>query len=323
MNSISPNHPGLSSFDALALNEGSPASISSSETRFQVEKSLEIEIATADGDAVTINSHYSLEASYLTYNSQGLVNGSRVQTDVEAFYLGEQVEFEMTIEGDLNKEEIRDIRKTLHLFEKIVKSVSRGRGDKAFERAEKIPKLESISYFEAASSYRQVDQAIAVMSPSLPSGEDQPVGASLSSVIDPPLQHTDPLDTPNDTTLPTAPATPEKATMTENPPEATVSPALESHEEGHFPKTNFLVKRMVEIIVESKVEVGKIGEQVNRFLDHLINKFEQKDPGDFQALKLATALKDQLSSLNKAHEVPEKSVTLGTDRQESPQLQTA
>lgn len=250
MNTISPQLPSLTSFDNLTPNEGNLRRTTLADISLQVEKGMEIAISTADGDKVTINSRYSLETAYVTYNDQGLVNGNSVQTDIEAFYFSEQFEFEMTIEGDLTRKELKDIRKTLHILEKMMKSIDTRHERKAFDKVAKIAKLDSISSLEAIFAYRQVEQASIRTSlllsegtgeipqtplPQAPAltGTDQSPEAPLSPEIAPPSFPVAEPETLGDSTLQTPSAT----------PEGPVSVTPDSSKDALSIQTDYLVKK--------------------------------------------------------------------------------
>jgi len=106
-------------------------------------------LVTAEGDTVTLSSSFEREVKFETYNSEGESSRMRSREWSKSVSL--------SIEGDLNREELRDIRKALRTIEKVNRTLMRGDVEKAAEQAEKLQRLDSIVSLDAELSItRQV-----------------------------------------------------------------------------------------------------------------------------------------------------------------------
>ena len=136
------------------------------------EKDKEISLTTQDGDKVTISASQEGLLSYsrsneLTYgkyssahNSQGegtsLVTGEelimRQQEKVEFEYMSD---LSITVDGDLNEQELKDIKTALRQIDKIMTNMLYGGGDpnEISSSLSKLDNLESISGVEADYRY--------------------------------------------------------------------------------------------------------------------------------------------------------------------------
>jgi len=118
-------------------------------------QSADITIMTAEGDKVTLSTTSELQADYLTYNSLGRTASSLFGIQAETFSLEDSRELQIQVEGNLSRRELRDIRKTMKVLDKIMKDVVSGNMDHALERALKIEPLGSISSLEAYMEYEK------------------------------------------------------------------------------------------------------------------------------------------------------------------------
>lgn len=126
-----------------------------------LSQSTDLTIETDEGDVVTLSMDRWLDAGYassssLTYGSDGSFSMSKQ----EQFDLSAGKEFTVEVEGDLNKEEIKDIRKAVRAIRKIMKAFLSGDMDKMTKRAGRLENLDTISGIDAEFSYeRQVSVA--------------------------------------------------------------------------------------------------------------------------------------------------------------------
>ena len=168
MNSItsySPAPPGPSNFREAyqSYTELQAARISISETQ-----SKDITIFTDEGDKVTISSNEQSYAQYLTYEGlsrkriSGDYQGHAITKESFAMFKGERFEFEtsrsisISVDGDLNEQELKDIKKAIKGIDKIMTDLLYG-GDmvKAIAKAIEIKELDTISGLEANYRYEK------------------------------------------------------------------------------------------------------------------------------------------------------------------------
>ncbi len=136
------------------------------------EKNKEISLTTQDGDKVTISASQEGLLSYsrsneITYEKYSFADNSQGQgTSLftgEEFIMKQQekVEFEymsdlsITVEGDLNEQELKDIKTALRQIDKIMTNMLYGGGDsnEISSSLSKLDNLESISGVEADYRY--------------------------------------------------------------------------------------------------------------------------------------------------------------------------
>jgi hypothetical protein len=109
----------------------------------------EITITTADGDTVTLNTASLFEASYTAYNQSGEINGSPYNISASSASVSVSKEFSLSIEGELDREEIRDIAKAIREVNKIMRRLLSGDTGHALKRASKLYRLDSLAGIEA------------------------------------------------------------------------------------------------------------------------------------------------------------------------------
>ena len=109
-----------------------------------------ITIITNDGDRVTISSDKSVKSTYSSYAS--LLHSGTSSAGLEGYEYQSQMqgEFSMSIVGDLDSEEYKDIISALATIDSVMKSVSSGNMVDLQATAEKFGKLDSLSGLSAS-----------------------------------------------------------------------------------------------------------------------------------------------------------------------------
>ncbi len=109
-------------------------------------QSLDLAVTTTEGDRVTLSSTASTTAAYATY--EGAVTA-------QAFTVVRSNELTVAIEGDLSKEETKDIAKAIHAYAKVTKDMISGRMQPAEAHARELSRLDEISSFDATFTSQQ------------------------------------------------------------------------------------------------------------------------------------------------------------------------
>ncbi len=128
------------------------------------QQSENITLLTQEGDKVTISAAQENQLSYETYEAiaKQATFGANGNKTGEGFVRlqGEKLEWEtsknlsISVEGDLNKEELQDIRKALNFIDKIMKHILYGKGlPKGLGKALMLGGLDSLSSIEADYGY--------------------------------------------------------------------------------------------------------------------------------------------------------------------------
>lgn len=105
-------------------------------------RSLDLSITTAEGDTFTLSSNSSLTAGYASYDVAG--------ASAQVSSLKNTNELSISIQGNLDKKEIRDIAKAIHSYLKVVKDLSSGRTQPAEAHTRQLSRLDEISSFEGS-----------------------------------------------------------------------------------------------------------------------------------------------------------------------------
>ncbi len=131
--------------------------------------SKDIAIETAEGDKVTLsyrNDTRFQAASYdAFYQRNSLVNGENgnlmqqqtAQSHTDIFSYSQETSFSLSVEGDLNEQERKDIREALEIIDKLMMDTLQG-GDllKAAQDAAKILEFESVATVDADYRYQSL-----------------------------------------------------------------------------------------------------------------------------------------------------------------------
>lgn len=156
MNAISNQLPELST--SLTSNRGEQNNLKRTQftnTAFIENKSTNLTLVTAEGDKVTFSASSTLSASQSIYTNQGLVQGIATRSTIQSFSLSESSSFEISVEGDLNAQELKDIKAAFKTIEKLSDDFFSGKADDLMASGMKIAGLESISSFEAVIQYER------------------------------------------------------------------------------------------------------------------------------------------------------------------------
>jgi len=150
MNTIS-SYPPL--YTAASGAFGSPQISESSRARLNARTHAEISLITADGDKVTLSASSALLATHTTYDYLGRIEGQALAAHAEKLQISSTSKFAVTVEGELDQEELADINKLLDAIETTVAGVFAGKPDKLLKSLAELGDLDSIASFEAALSY--------------------------------------------------------------------------------------------------------------------------------------------------------------------------
>jgi hypothetical protein len=134
-NSQPPGNSGGLSFKGSAVS----AAAASCQT-------LDIAITTAEGDRVTLNSTANVTAAYATYDGD---------VAVQASFIARASQTSLSVQGDLNRAEVKDIAKAIHAYNKVTKDLLSGRLQPAEVHAREINRLDEISTFSATFTAQQ------------------------------------------------------------------------------------------------------------------------------------------------------------------------
>ncbi len=135
---------------AMQASQTQLAAISSS-------RSIDLDLMTEEGDKVTLS--FDAKGSAL-YAASGAVRASGDGVSVQWSELNAAAferDLSLTVEGDLNRQERREIRKVLRTIHKMMNQFVKGKLDPMMSKAKKLEDLETIDNVTLSMSYeRQV-----------------------------------------------------------------------------------------------------------------------------------------------------------------------
>lgn len=114
------------------------------------QKSADIDLVTAEGDRVTISLNSLHGESYSSYNSNGYANGMISKVQMEAFRSVTGSEALITLEGDLNEEELADIQTVLGKIEILASDFFSGEIDEAVAKSLQFDDMGSVVGLQAS-----------------------------------------------------------------------------------------------------------------------------------------------------------------------------
>ncbi len=146
-------------------NEKSISSSKSESLKVDLQKSKNITINTSEGDVVTISSLEEFHTGYYSYQDVTSENGNMSFQESRQLEISSEKIFSLSVEGDLSKQEIKEIKKSLKLVSKILSGYESGDIKKVLKNVSKIGNLDTIANLEAAiqqvSSISYEQQSIA------------------------------------------------------------------------------------------------------------------------------------------------------------------
>lgn len=126
-----------------------------------------VEICTAEGDKVTLSAEVQYEAtseSSASYERLGRAHGSHhhrghgrhhVQRSADSTSISSTQKYSVSVEGDLNQQELQDIQKALRSIDQASAQMQSGNLDKAQDKLEKLGDLKSLAGLSASISVQK------------------------------------------------------------------------------------------------------------------------------------------------------------------------
>ena len=265
-------------FNLLSANGTAPQRLDTKVSGVAISNDFSgrLSVTTADGDKITLSANLESDFRAVSYKSQ--VQGAGTTTDVEAKYAAYSLkqEFGVTVEGDLNEQEIKDLtklfRRVANIFEKYLNGQDEAALAKTAKLVERFGRLSSLSGLDLSVDVERSVTALAARivtevtgQPTLPAGQQPqipnvtstpttPGGApSAAAVIPPP---------PTGTTAPTPPSTTVPVANTTDITHLS-APAQETQQ----PRS--LAQQILDALKETNVESRKVQKYLPDFLQKL------------------------------------------------------
>ncbi len=265
MHSVEGFNPTAINFNSLNPYQGQRITSQSSQAKISSQRSIDLSLVTSDGDKVTISANVAFQAGYSTYNSQGTLNGVTSVSQGESFEASLEREFSISVEGDLNQQELKDIKKAVKNIIKIAKKFFKGDLDNAFAKALKLRTPDTIASLDA-SFQTSVSASFAQQVSQISTGVPEQAPESSSLAHEPPDLGSQP-----------------------------VKPIAEAPEPSPEPitlkRSVDLVNSLTKEVQESNVNLFKVGKHIGKLLGRLFNKLEHLNSLDEGKARLANLIK--------------------------------
>jgi hypothetical protein len=281
VSALTPSDPSKF-FQAPAANPSSPQRLDTKVSAVSAAADLSgrLSVTTAEGDKITLTADF--EARYRAVNYQAQTENGTAQVSAASIEASLKKQYGVTVEGDLNEQELNDLEKLFRKVSNIFRKYFRGQDDEALAKtaklADKFGGLSSLSSLDLSVNVERSVTVVAVQvasavtgPPALPTNQpaqtptstqtsrtpSTPVtpGAAPSTVAAIPQSSTG-------TTAPTQPST-DAAAPAADTTTRLVAPAPDALQ----PKS--LVQQVLDALEEAKVESEKIRKYLPDFLKKL------------------------------------------------------
>jgi hypothetical protein len=235
-----------------------------------------LSVTTAEGDTITLSADLESDSRAVNYKSHAEGDGKTV--DVEAKYAEYSLkqEFGVTVEGDLNEQEVKDLATLFRKVANIFKKYLSGQDDEALAKtaklAERFGKLSSLSGLDLSVDVERSVTVLAAQVASEVTGQPAPPTGQ---------QPQTPATTSHTATPGAAPSTvavipPASSGTTAPTPLSTAAPVADSPDGTHLSapaqetqKPRSLVQQVLDALEETKVESRKVRKYLPDFLKKL------------------------------------------------------
>jgi hypothetical protein len=231
-----------------------------------------LSVTTAEGDTITLTA--DLEYDFRTVNYSSRVPGDSSIIDLEARYAESTLkkEFGVTIEGDLNEQELKDLEKLFRKVSNIFRNFFHGNDEaglaktaKLAERFERLPSLSGLDLnvdVQRSVTVLAAQIASAVTDrPVVPTGQETPISATSSTDTPGGAPATDAVIPPSSTGA-TAP-TPASSVAVPGEGIRLIAPAQ------NVPPSLSLAQQVLDALSETRTESGTVRKYFPEFLEKL------------------------------------------------------
>jgi hypothetical protein len=237
-----------------------------------------LSVTTAEGDTITLLA--DLESDFRAVNYASRVEGDEGRVDVAPTYAEYSLkhEFGVTIEGDLNEEEIQDLEKLFRNVANIFKKYLSGQDEEALAKTAKLgERFDATSSLSGLDFSVDVERSVTVLAAHIVS---EVAGFSAAPIdrlplIPPTTSHT----APPDGVPSAAAATPQPSTGTTAPtplstPSSVPNPTNGAHLSAPAPETQ-KPRSLVQQILEALEEAGLESRMVQKYLPDFLKKLRE------------------------------------------------
>jgi hypothetical protein len=235
-----------------------------------------LSVTTAEGDRITLSA--DLESDFRAVNYKSHVEGDGKRVDVQAKYaeFSLKQEFGVTVQGDLNEQEVKDLTKLFRRVANIFEKYLNGQDDAALAKTaklvERFGRLSSLSDLDLNVDVERSVTALAARivsevtaQPTLPAGQQSQTPATTSNPATPGGAPSTAAVIPQPSTGTTAPTQQSTDTAAPASDQATrlVAPAQDAS------RQKSLVQHVLDALKDTRVESHKVHKYLPDFLEKL------------------------------------------------------
>ena len=125
------------------------------------EQNTDITIMTEQGDRVTLSVDAEYQSAYTTYSGLAANNNGYATIEGRHFSFDLSMEQSIRVEGDLNEQELKDIKKVLKRLDRIIHKFMDGRLEKVARKAGRL--LESMKTIDSIEARVEFQKSAAVL----------------------------------------------------------------------------------------------------------------------------------------------------------------
>ena len=235
-----------------------------------------LSVTTAEGDTITLSANLESDLHAVNYKSHAEGDGKTV--DIEAKYaeFSLKQEFGVTVEGDLNEQEVKDLEKLFRKVANIFKQYLNGHDDEALAKtaklAERFGKLSSLSGLDLSVD---VERSVTIFAaqvasevtgrPALPAGQQPQTPATTFPTATPGVAPSTAAAIPQPSSGTTAPT--QLSVDAAAPASDQVTRLVVSAQDASQQKS--LVQQVLDALKDTRVESNKVGKYLPDFLKKL------------------------------------------------------
>ena len=240
-----------------------------------------LSVTTAEGDKITLTADFEARFQALNYQGQIQTDAGTAQVSAKSIEASLSKQYGVTVEGDLNEQELNDLEKLFRKVSGIFNKYFRGQDDEALAKtaklADKFGGLSSLSSLDLSVSIERSVTVVAAQiasdvtgRPAVPANsatpsavEATPGAASSTAAAIPPSS--------TGTTAPTQPSTDAAASAADSTVHLVAPDASQ-------PKS--LVQQVLDALEETRVESQKVRKYLPDFLKRLREDLSKELSGD-------------------------------------------
>ena len=284
-------------FQAPAADPSSPQRLDTKVSAVSAAADLSgrLSVTTAEGDKITLTADFEARYRAVNYQAQAQTENGTAQVDATSIEASLKKQYGVTVEGDLNEQELSDLQKLFHKVGSIFRNFFSGQDDQALAKtaklADKFGELSSLSSLDLSVNVERSVSVVAAQvasdvtgSPALPANQTDPINPTQTpAAVNRTVTEATPGAAPS-----TAAAIPQSSTGTTAPTQPSTdapAPAADATirlvapaPDASQPKS--LAQQVLDAFDEAKVEPQKIHKYLPDFFKKLRENLSNEVRGE-------------------------------------------